>query len=80
MVLENILVDRSQDDQRESEFLRVLPRVLDTQSRRVGRRSIIQTVDERRIRQLQAQKRYRERKKSERVTTLFIVLKTVREI
>ena len=80
MVLENILVDMSQDDQHESELLRVLPRVLDTHIRRVGRRSIIQTVDERRIRQLQAQKKISREKKSERVTTLFIVLKTVREI
>ena len=63
MVLENILVDMSQDDQHESELLRVLPRVLDTHIRRVGRRSIIQTVDERRIRQLQAQKKISREKK-----------------
>ena len=62
MDLENILVERIQYDQRESELLRVLPSVLDIQSRGLGRRSKLQTVDERRIRQLQAQKRYRERK------------------
>ena len=33
MDLENILVEMSQDDQRESELLRVLPRELDTQNK-----------------------------------------------
>ena len=36
MDLEKILLERSQDDQSESELLRVLPRVLDTQSRILG--------------------------------------------
>ena len=65
MDLDNILVESSQNDQRESELLIVLTRLLYTQCRRLGRRSIVQTVDQRHIHNYRRKKRNRERTKTD---------------